>query len=115
MPTHELLPGVTAKTLPTPIVSDAHAQIRRARRRAMTRDVAQIAILIAVDYMFMRWPDSRMPFLERGGSLMVLRALNVVLIADLWLSRSLPRWMAKRVATTWSRSERERFDRLTLN
>jgi hypothetical protein len=37
--------------------------------------------------------------------------LNVMLIAYLWLARSIPRWTARRVATTWSLAERTRFFR----
>ena len=32
-------------------------------------------------------------------------------IADLWLTRALPKWTAMRIASTWSRSERARFQK----
>jgi hypothetical protein len=109
MPTRELLPGVTADSCPPRVVCDAHTAIRKARRRAMLRDAVQIALLLAVDYLFIHWPDSRMPFLEREASLVFLRGVNVIAVADLWLTRALPKWWAKRIAETWSRAEREKF------
>lgn len=109
MPARELLPGVTDDACPPRVVCDAHTAIRRARRRAMFRDATQISLLLAVDYLFMHWPESRMPFLERHTSLTFLRAVNVLAVGDLWLSRALPKWWAKRIAGTWSRVERERF------
>lgn len=75
----------------------------------MLRDATQISLLLAVDYLFVHWPDSRMPFMDRDSSLAFLRAVNFVAVADLWLTRALPKWWARRIATTWSRSERERF------
>jgi hypothetical protein len=69
----------------------------------------QIVLIVAVDYLFVHWPDSRLPFLDRAQSLTFLRGAHVVVAADLWLSRALPKWWAKRIAETWSRSERARF------
>ena len=109
MPARELLPGVTTDSCPPRVVFDAHAAIRRARRRAIIRDAAQISLLLAVDYLFIYWPDSRMPFMEREASMAFLRAVNFVAVADLWLTRALPKWWAKRIAGTWSRVEREKF------
>ncbi len=109
MTTPELLPGVTTDSCPPRIACDARAAIRRARRRAIVRDVVLIVLVAAVDYLFIYWPDSRMPFLDRAGSLMLLRWLNVFLVADLWLMRALPKWWARRIAETWCRAERERF------
>ena len=105
----ELLPGVTTDRCPPSVVCDARAAIRKARRRALLRDVVLIALVAAVDYLFFRWPESRMPFLDRGDSLLLLRAVNVLVIADLWLMRALPKWSARRIASTWCRTERERF------
>ena len=111
MPTRELLPGVTTASCPPNVVCDASVEVRRARRRALTRDVIQITLLLAVDYLFVHWPDSRLPYADRALSLAVLRALNGVVIADLWLTRALPRWSARRIASTWCRSEQEKFQR----
>jgi hypothetical protein len=110
MPIPELLPGVTTESCPPRVVCDARAAIRKARRRAIVRDAVLIVLVAAVDYLFIRWPESRMPFLGRHGSLTLLRWVNVLLVADLWLMRALPKWWARRVAQTWCRSERERFN-----
>jgi hypothetical protein len=109
MPKPELLPGVTTDGCPPRVACDAHAAIRRAKRTAVVRDVLQISLLLAVDYLFVHWPDSRMPFLNRPQSLAFLRGVNLVLVAHFWLVRALPKWWARRIAGTWSRRERERF------
>lgn len=109
MPKLELLPGVTSLASPPSVVCDAHAAIRGARRRAWLRDGVQLSLLIAADWLFLYWPDARMPFLERHASLSLLRTMNVAILGHVWLMRSLPRWTAKRIAATWSRSEREKF------
>jgi len=107
----ELLPGVTSSASPPEVVCDAHAAIRSARRRAWVRDGLQLTLLVAVDWLFVYWPDSRMPFLEREASLALLRAMNVVILGHMWLVRALPRWTAKRISSTWCRSERDKFQR----
>ena len=110
MPKVELLPGVTTVACPPAVNCDAKGAITRARRRAIARDIAQMALLFAVDYLFMRWPDTRIPFLDRFQSLRFLEAVNVAFVAHLWWARVLmPRWSAKRIAATWSRSEQQRF------
>ena len=109
MPKPDLLPGVTTPACPPRVVCDAHAAIRKARRRAVVRDVVQGGLLLAVDYLFVHWPHSRIPFADRATSLMVLRGVNALIVADLWLTRALPKWTAKRIASTWCRSEREKF------
>jgi hypothetical protein len=109
MPKPELLPGVTTPDCPPRVVCDAHAAIRSARRRAIARDVLQVALILAVDYLFVYWPESRLPFLNRAESLTFLRAVNAFVLVDVFLSRAMPRWAAKRIASTWCRSEREKF------
>ncbi|HEV7238186.1 MAG TPA: hypothetical protein VGQ36_03020 [Thermoanaerobaculia bacterium] len=109
MPKVELLPGVSTSSCPPRVACDAHTAIRGARRRAWLRDGLQISLLIAVDYLFVRWPESRMPFLDRGASLAALRGMNFAIVGHLWLTRALPKWWARRIAATWCRSEREKF------
>jgi hypothetical protein len=109
MPNPELLPGVTTDSCPPRVACNAHAAIRKARRRAIARDAVLIVLVAAVDYLFIYWPESRLPFLDRLSSLTVLRWVNVLLVADLWLMRALPKWWARRISETWCRSERERF------
>jgi hypothetical protein len=111
MPTRELLPGVTVDSVPPAVVCDAHAALRKARRRAYVRDAITLSLLIAADALFIHWPESRLPFADRGQSLTLLWAMNALLLADLWLTRAIPRWWARRIASTWCRSEREKFQR----
>lgn len=109
MPKDELLPGVSTSSCPPRVVCDAHKAIRRARRRAWLRDGLQLSLLIAVDYLFVHWSESRMPFLDRATSMAALRGMNFAIVGHLCLMRALPKWWARRVAATWSRSEREKF------
>ena len=106
----ELLPGVTTDSCPPRVVCDVRAAIRKARRRAIVRDAVLIVLMAAVDYLVIRWPESRMPFLDRAGSLTFLQWVNILVVADLWLMRALPKWWARRIAETWCRAERERFN-----
>jgi hypothetical protein len=114
MPRRELLPGVTADSCPPAVVCDAHAAIRKARRRAIARDVAQIVLIACIDYLFVRWPESHIPGLNRLQSFIALEAINALILADIWITRALPAWTARRIAATWSRSEREKFQRRVL-
>lgn len=109
MPTRELLPGVTSASCPPAVLCDAHKEIKKARRRAFIRDAAQLVMLAGVDYLFVHWPESRLPFLSRAESLVALRGINVLIVADVWIARALPRWSARRIASTWCRSEQDRF------
>lgn len=111
MPTRELLPGVTTDSCPPRVVCDAHVAIRKARRRALLRDIGQLTILVGVDWLFLRWPEARVPFLGRADSLTILRGVNAIAVADLWLTRAMPKWSAMRIASTWCRSEREKFQK----
>lgn len=106
-----LLPGVSDAAVPPPVVIDSRVVVARARRRAIVRDTVDFLLLVCVDGLFLRWPGAHVPFLDRGDSLTVVVGLNVMLIAYLWLARSIPRWTARRVATTWSLAERTRFFR----
>ena len=105
----DLLPGVSTDSCPPRVVCDAHKAIREARRKAWIRDGAQVSLLVAVDFLFVRWPESRMPFLDRGASLAFLRGVNLAMVSHFWMVRTLPKWWAKRIASTWCRSEREKF------
>lgn len=111
MATRPLLPGVTNDSCPPAVVCDAREAMRKARRRALWRDAVQLALLVAVDVLFIRWPESRLPFTGRSQSLTLLAGMNAAIGAHVWLVRMLPRWRARLVAATWSRSERERFRR----
>jgi hypothetical protein len=109
MPKNELLPGVSTSSCPPRVVCDAHDAIKRARRRAWIRDGVQLALLAGVDYLFTHWAESRLPFLDRAASLAMLRGVNFAIIGHVWLAHALPKWTARRIASTWSRPEREKF------
>jgi hypothetical protein len=109
MPKQELLPGVSTDSCPPRVMCDAHAAIRAARRRALWRDGLQLSLLLAVDYLFVHWPESRLPMLDRSTSLAFLRGTNVAIMGHVALMRALPKWTARRISATWCRSEREKF------
>jgi len=111
MPKQKLLPGVTTDSCPPAIHCDAHREIRKARRRAFARDAMQLLLLGAVDYLFLRWPESRIPLMSRTTSLAFLQATNGAILVHIWMARHMPRWWARRIAATWCRSEQERFAR----
>ena len=50
-------------------------------------------------------------YADRRESLLLLLLANLALVAYVWLSRSIPRWRARRLASTWSPAERSRFRR----
>jgi len=104
-----LLPGVTVTDCPPVAVCDAHRAIRGARRKAVLYDVAQLLLLAGVDWLFVRWPSAHVPMLDRHDSLLVVAAMNALMAGYIWLARAFPRWSARRVAATWSPSERARF------
>ena len=109
MPRHQLLPGVSSSGTPPRVVCDAHAAIRHARQRAIVRDFLQVSLVFAMDYLFVHWPRTRFPFVDREQSLVLLRGVNLAIVAALVLARALPTWWARRIAATWSRRERDRF------
>jgi hypothetical protein len=90
------------------VVFDSRRVILRARRMAIARDVAQVALLASVDWLFQNWPSTHIPLLHRGDSLVLLGIVNAATIAQLWAARAVPRWRARRIATTWSPIERRR-------
>ena len=107
----DLLPGVITAECPPAVVCNSRAAIRRARYRAIARDVAQVLLLVGVDYLFIEWPSTHFPMLGRRHSVEIVTAVNAASIAWLWLSRAVPRWTARRIAATWSHAERRRFER----
>ncbi len=107
----KLLPGIESPECPPSVVCDSRASIRRARIRATVRDFLQVVFLISVDYLFIRWPSTHLPFTDRHTSVLLVAAANAASLTWLWLSRVAPRWSARRIAATWSASERRRFER----
>jgi hypothetical protein len=105
----QLLPGVSDDRCPPTVVADSHAAIRRARVRAALIDLMQLSLLVAVDYLVVRYPRTHVPLASRADSLVIVVAANVLMIGYLCLARLVPRWRARRVAKTWRPSERSQF------
>lgn len=109
MTRRDLLPGVTSNECPPRVVANTRETIIRARRRAVLRDLANVLLLAGVDYVFLNWPSTHIPALSREASVMFLAALNATVGTQMLISRMLPRWTARRIATTWCLRERARF------
>ena len=91
------------------MVSDTRIAITKARRRAALHDALHLILLASVDALFLRFPSTHIPTLDRHDSLLLLGAVNGAMVAYLWLVRVLPRWTARRIASSWSVTERSRF------
>lgn len=111
MPKTELLPGVSSDRCPPATVCNPRREIAVARRKAALRDSIQIVLLLAVNYLFIHYPSTRLPFADRLESQMLLAGITAAVMTSVWLSRMLPRWSARRTAETWSRREQEQFKR----
>lgn len=107
----QLLPGVSDAGLQPHVVYRSARVIQSARRRAALRDCADLLLLLVVDALFVRWPRTHVPLLDRHDSLAVLLSLNVLLFGYVWLSRRVPQWRARHVSSTWCGAERARFGR----
>jgi hypothetical protein len=105
----ELLPGIDPEATPRVVFVDSRSAVSRARRRAVVRDAAQILLLGGVDWLFIHWPYSHVPMVDRGSSLLIVGALNAGMLIHMVVVRALPRWSARRVASTWCLTERARF------
>src|SRR5262249_19017285 len=104
-----LLPGVADGPVPPTVVFHSRKVIKRARRRAAFRDFADLVLLGLVDALFVQWPNAHVPAFNRDESLLFLLALNLGLLGTMWVTRTLPRWKARRVAATWCPAERDRL------
>jgi hypothetical protein len=109
MARRDLLPGVRTDSCPPRVISDCRREIVRARRRATTCDIAQLMLLVGVDWMFARWPFAHVPSMDRKDSMLVLVGLHALVVTQMALTRMFPRWSARRIATTWCLRERARF------
>lgn len=109
MPRPSLLPGVSGDRALPAVRCDARSEIRRARRLALVRDGLQLALVLAVDLLFITWPGAHLPLLSRESSLELLQLVNLVAVGGVVISRAMPRWAARRVASTWCRREQTRF------
>ena len=104
-----LLPGVAADTCPPVVVFDSLRAIRRARRRALFRDLAQLVLLFGVDWSFLHWRYTHVPMFNRADSVFVVALLNALILTHVIVVRTFPRWSARRIASTWCLTERARF------
>ena len=109
MSTRELLPGVTLEGLAPRVRCDSRRVILRARRIALARDIGQVILVAAVDYLFATVPTTHIPFTARTHSLEIVALFNLAVAAHVVLSRKVPCWMARRMADTWCAAERRRF------
>lgn len=109
MARRDLLPGTTAEIPAPPVVFDSRSAVKRARRRAAIRDAAQLMILAGVDWLFVRWPYAHVPGLDRWHSVLVVAVLNAAVLTHVIVSRTFPRWTARRIAASWCLAERARF------
>jgi hypothetical protein len=91
------------------VVVESRREISRARLRATMRDGAQLSLLVAVDYFFSHWPSTHIPLASRHTTLFVVAAMNAGVLTHVAMSRMMPKWAARRIASTWCLSERARF------
>ena len=104
-----MLPGIAAAACAPSVMFDSRRAIARARRRAALRDFVQLLLVVGVDWMVVRWPYSHVPAMGRPGSVLLVALLNAAVLTHLIVSRTFPRWSARRIAATWCLSERARF------
>jgi hypothetical protein len=88
------------------VVCDPRPAIRRARRRALFRDILQLLLVAGVDALLIRWPAAHVPMMSRLDSIMLVAGVNALMIGYVWLTRAFPKWSARRIATTWCPEER---------
>lgn len=106
----EMLPGAGGPETAPPIARfDARTAVRRARLRADLYDLLDLAILFAVNVMFLWWEAAHVPMLSRDTSLLILLAVNGIYVISWLRTRYFPKLKARRVASTWSPAERSRF------
>lgn len=106
---HQLLPGVRQTAVPPAnTIPNLGSIVEQARSQHLVRDVVDVLLLLLVDTLFLAWPTSHIPFLSRQDSGLVLVAAHVGLLAHFVLTRTLPRYRARRIAATWSNTERSK-------
>ena len=110
--TSEFLPGVAGPdTVPPVPVCDTKEAVEAARRRRTMRDLTDGVLLLALDYLFLVWPNAHVPFLTRSTSMTLLIALHAIVIGYWIIARELPPLRARRIASTWAPAERVRLTR----
>jgi hypothetical protein len=105
----DLLPGTLGPAAsPAHPAFRPHKLLRDARRRAVLRQVADGGILLLLNGFFYFWESARLPLTSRSDSLAILLLINAAFLASCALSRKVPEWRARRIASTWSAEERAR-------
>lgn len=106
-----LLPGVRRNEERHRSSSGAASVVATARRDANRADLFDLLCLIAVDAVFFTWRSTHIPLLGREVSMYVLLLLHLGVCLHIILRRKWPEWRARRIASTWARSEQQRLTR----
>lgn len=105
----ERIPGAGGpETAPPAVNINAGKIVRSARVRADLSDLLDLSILLGINLMFKGWETAHIPFLTRETSMAILLSANALYVLDWLVTRYLPQWRARRVASTWSPNERAR-------
>jgi hypothetical protein len=111
-PRKDLLPGVRETEVPPVAIFDPRRTLKKARRRAAFRDAFDLILLFGVDWFFVAWPRTHIPFFSRHDSLTILIGVNLLFIVYVVAARKIPEWRARRIASTWAPAERQKFNRV---
>jgi hypothetical protein len=110
--TIDLIPGVYGPEACSPERrTDARAPVEAARRKVNRRDALDLSLLLSVDLLFASWESARVPFLDRGDTIVILIAVHLMVFGSIIAARLLPAWKARRVSSTWKPAEQLRFAR----
>lgn len=90
---------------------DGRDAIKRARRVANIRDAADIAILLVVDWIFFKFPTTRVPMLTRDQTVILLVLVHLAFAIYIIAARVIPAWRARSIAATWSEAEKQKVAR----
>ena len=107
--TTELLPGVSPERSRPAVRCNSRSILTRARRTAIVRECIQAVLIIAIDVLFVVFPNTHVPLMTRGQSMNLLLLFHAVIGAQVLLCRMIPVWRARRIASSWSADERRRL------
>lgn len=105
----DLLPGVEGPEPRRVTAADFERDLLAARRRTAAEELLDCAMLILINVMFLMWPHAEIPLLDRQGTLVLLLLVDFGFVAAYVHARFVPRYRARRIATSWSAAERARF------
>jgi hypothetical protein len=106
-----LLPGVKEVEVPPVAIFDPRQTLVKARRKAAFHDAFDFVLLFGVDWFFVAWPRTHIPFFSRHDSMTMLVGINLLFVIYVIAARKLPEWRARRIAATWAPAERRKFKR----